>query len=154
MSPPPQPTLTSTTESTSTAAVLTGPSDINTGVHVIASYTHLLICQPHIWPLPSNRCVYFSLLICWWSLPFFCLCYGWLCWDCRNTVFNCQLKCTTTLNLTDVNFFLPSLQEELNGMLAHFGKRVHCFNPSLSCQEVHCKMFLWTSCDQPDEMIM
>lgn len=34
-------------------------------------HTHFLICQPHIWTLPSKGCVYFSVLICWSSLPFF-----------------------------------------------------------------------------------
>lgn len=49
--PPPdpdplQPTLTSTTASTSTAADLTGPSDINRRVHVTASFMHTLINLP------------------------------------------------------------------------------------------------------------
>lgn len=43
---PPQPTLTSRTESISTAAVLTGTSDINRRVHVTASFIHTLINLP------------------------------------------------------------------------------------------------------------
>lgn len=98
------------------------------------SCTHLLTCQPpHLNIAIETLCLlqFIDLLV---VFAFFCLCYPWLCWHCRNTVFNCPLKCTITLNLT-VYFFLWSLQEELDGTVDP-----HChirrYTPKCSCGQV------------------